>query len=119
VSQPTALSSAPGDKLQFFIQYCDPSGSGSSAHRTAEHWLVYPSQIYIPVWSPFSFVTYKNKLRGSWSAAACRQILVPSLEDRGESRGQRGGSYTAVNLSFLDRSHYILFQVAPHLSSRG
>jgi hypothetical protein len=26
---------------------------------------------------------------------------------------------TAVNLDFLDPSHYILFQVAPHLSSRG
>jgi hypothetical protein len=25
----------------------------------------------------------------------------------------------AVNLSFLDRSHYSFFQVAPHISSRG
>jgi hypothetical protein len=33
-------------------------------------------------------------------------------------RGQRGGSRTVVNLSFLDRSHYFFFQVAPHLSPR-
>jgi hypothetical protein len=34
-------------------------------------------------------------------------------------RGQRGGSPTVVNLSFLDRSRYFFFQVAPHLFSRG
>jgi hypothetical protein len=44
---------------------------------------------------------------------------VPAFVDRGVSRGQRGGSPTAVNLSFLDRSHYFSFQVAPHLSSQG
>jgi hypothetical protein len=32
------------------------------------------------------------------------RILVPNFVDRGVSRGQRGGSATAVNLSFLDRS---------------
>jgi hypothetical protein len=26
---------------------------------------------------------------------------------------------TAVNLSFLDRSRYFFFQIAPHLSSQG
>jgi hypothetical protein len=30
------------------------------------------------------------------------------------SRGQRGGTPTAVNLSFLDRSRYFFFQVDPH-----
>jgi hypothetical protein len=33
--------------------------------------------------------------------------------------GQRGWTPTAVNLSFLDRSRSFLFQVVPHLSSRG
>jgi hypothetical protein len=33
--------------------------------------------------------------------------------DRGVSRGQRGGSPPVVNLSFLDRSRYFFFQVAP------
>jgi hypothetical protein len=34
------------------------------------------------------------------------EILVPTFVDRGVSRGQRGGSPTVVNLSFLDRSRY-------------
>jgi hypothetical protein len=51
-----------------------------------------------------------------WATATCWRNLVPNFADRGVSRGQRGGSPTAVNLSFLDRSRYFLFQVAPHLS---
>jgi hypothetical protein len=49
------------------------------------------------------------------ATATGQQILVPTFVDRGVSRGQSGGSLTAVNLSFLDRSRYF-FQVAPHLS---
>jgi hypothetical protein len=41
-----------------------------------------------------------------WSTTTCRRNLVPTFVDRGVSRGQRGGSPTVVNLSFLDRSHY-------------
>jgi hypothetical protein len=44
---------------------------------------------------------------------------VPTFVDRRVSRGQRGGSPTVVNLSFLDQIRYRLFQVAPHLSSQG
>jgi hypothetical protein len=40
-----------------------------------------------------------------WATATCRQNLVPTFVDRGVSRGQHGESPTAVNLSFLDRSH--------------
>jgi hypothetical protein len=39
--------------------------------------------------------------------------------DRWVSRGQRGGSPTAVNVSFIDRSRYFFFQVAAYLSSWG
>jgi hypothetical protein len=53
------------------------------------------------------------------TTATCRQNLVPTFVDRGVSRGQRGGTPTAVNFSFIDRSLYFFFQVAPHLSSRG
>jgi hypothetical protein len=35
---------------------------------------------------------------------------VPTFVDRGVSRGQRGGSLTVVNLSFLDRSRYFSFK---------
>jgi hypothetical protein len=54
-----------------------------------------------------------------WATATCWRNLVPTFADRGVSRGQRGGSPTVVNLSFLDRSRYVFFQVAPHLSSGG
>jgi hypothetical protein len=52
-----------------------------------------------------------------WASATWRNF-VPTFVDRGVSRGQRGGSPTVVNLSFLDRIRYIFFQVAPHLSPR-
>jgi hypothetical protein len=35
---------------------------------------------------------------------------VPTFVDRGVSRGQRGGSPTIVNLSFLDWSRYFSFK---------
>jgi hypothetical protein len=54
-----------------------------------------------------------------WATATGRWILVPTFVDRAVSHGQRGGTLTAVNLSFLDRSHYFFFQVAPHLWSQG
>jgi hypothetical protein len=38
------------------------------------------------------------------------EILVPTFVDRGVSCGQRGGSPTVVNLSFLDRSRYFSFK---------
>jgi hypothetical protein len=54
-----------------------------------------------------------------WATATGRRILVSTFVDRGVSRGQRGGTPTAVNLSFLDRSHYFFLQVTPHFCSRG
>jgi hypothetical protein len=38
------------------------------------------------------------------ATSTCRRNLVPTFVDRGVLRGQRGGSPTVVNLSFLDRS---------------
>jgi hypothetical protein len=60
----------------------------------------------------------KNKLRGVntqanytvWATATFRINLVPTYVDRWESRGQRGGFPTAVNLSFIDRSRYFSFK---------
>jgi hypothetical protein len=45
-----------------------------------------------------------------WSTATCRRNLISTFVDRGVSRGQRGGSPTVVDLSFLDRSHYFSFK---------
>jgi hypothetical protein len=52
-----------------------------------------------------------------WATATCWRNLVPTLADRGVSRGQRGGSRTVVNTSFLDRSRYFSFKyllIYPH-----
>jgi hypothetical protein len=46
-----------------------------------------------------------------WSTATWRRNLVPTFVDRRVSRGQRGGSPTAVNLSFLDRERRTLASV--------
>jgi hypothetical protein len=45
-----------------------------------------------------------------WSTATCQRNLVSTFVDRGVSHGQRGGSPTVVNLSFLDRSRYFSFK---------
>jgi hypothetical protein len=45
-----------------------------------------------------------------WATATCRQNLVPTFLDRMVSRGQRGGSPTVVNPSFLDRTTMTLQQ---------
>jgi hypothetical protein len=45
-----------------------------------------------------------------WATATCWRNLVPTSADRGVSRGQRGGSPTVVNLSFLDRSRFFSFK---------
>jgi hypothetical protein len=60
----------------------------------------------------------KNNLRGLQSASELYRLidrhlstnLVPTFGDRGMSRGQRGGSPTVVNLSYLDRSRYFSFK---------
>jgi hypothetical protein len=44
------------------------------------------------------------------AAATCRPIIVTTFVDRGVSRGQRGGTPTVVNFSFLDRSRYFSFK---------
>jgi hypothetical protein len=56
----------------------------------------------------------QNKLT-LWSSVCKRTIPterppMPTFVDRGVSRGQRGGSPTVVNLSFLDRSRYFSFK---------
>jgi hypothetical protein len=45
-----------------------------------------------------------------WATATCWRNLVLTFADRGVSRGQRSGTPTAVNPSFLDRSRYFSFK---------
>jgi hypothetical protein len=54
-----------------------------------------------------------------WGTAAGRRILVITFALRGVSRGQSGSSPRPLISVFLDRSPYLFFQVAPHLSLRG
>jgi hypothetical protein len=42
--------------------------------------------------------------------ATCWIKLVPNFAYKGVSRGQRGGSRTVVNLSFLGRNRYFSFK---------
>jgi hypothetical protein len=53
------------------------------------------------------------------ATATCWRNLVPTVADRGVSRGQRGGSLTVVNLKFSRPEPLLFFEVAPHLSSQG
>jgi hypothetical protein len=54
-----------------------------------------------------------------WATATGRRKLVPTFVDRGMSRGQRGGSPTAVNLSFLDQSRYFLSSISSFILTRA
>jgi hypothetical protein len=45
-----------------------------------------------------------------WATTTCQLYLVPTFVDRRVMRGQRGGSPTIVNLSFLNQSHYFSFK---------
>jgi hypothetical protein len=81
---------------------------------------------YLSAFCPY--VSHSNKLRGLYSASELYRLserhlseknLVPTFADREVSPGQRGGSPTMVNLSFLDRIRYFFSQVTPNLSSQG
>jgi hypothetical protein len=54
-----------------------------------------------------------------YATAIFRRNLVPTFVDSGVSHGQRVGSPTVVNFSFIEGSRYFFFQVAPHLLSQG
>jgi hypothetical protein len=54
-----------------------------------------------------------------WVTATCGRNLVPTFVDRGVSPGQRGGSSTVVNLSFLDRICYFSFKKLFICSHKG
>jgi hypothetical protein len=54
-----------------------------------------------------------------WSTATCRRNLVPTVVDRGVSRGQRGGSPYGRYSQFSRPERLIFFKVVPHLSSQG
>jgi hypothetical protein len=97
------------DNKPLHIDLCFPRG----ADNTTGHHLATPS---ILTWSQKTKQTNSVALSlqanyTDWTTATCRQNLMPTFVDRGVSRGQRGGSPTVLNLSFLDRtwSHFMQF----------
>jgi phospholipid N-methyltransferase len=74
-------------------------------HTNKEKSLIYNiyKQTNSVAFSPQANYTY-------WSTATCWRNLVPTFVYRVVSRGQRGGSPTVVNLSFLHQSHYFSFK---------
>jgi hypothetical protein len=80
-------------------------------HKPSRHTTsVRPSNIVITLKQTNSVAFSPRVNYTDWSTATCRRNLVPTLVGRGMSRGQRGGSLTVVNLSFLDRSRYFSFK---------
>jgi hypothetical protein len=78
-------------------------------------------EIYLEIWMDLQVLIKKQTYSVAFSPQANytnratttrRQILVPNFVDRGVLRGQRGGTPTVVNLSFLDRGRFFFFQVA-------
>jgi hypothetical protein len=68
-----------------------------SCSSSISYWLSYQKPTHILLLSlPSSQFVLQ-------ATATCRRNLVATFVDRGVSRGQRGGSLTVVNLSFLDR----------------
>jgi hypothetical protein len=63
-----------------------------------------PRSVAVAPWQTISVAFSPLANYTDWSTATCLRNLVPTFTDRGLSRGQRGGSPTAVNFSFLDRS---------------
>jgi hypothetical protein len=85
-------------------------------NATSMIWFMAVSRLKISKTNSVAFSPKANYTE--WATATGWRILVPTYVDRELSRGQRGGTPTAVNLSFLGRSRYFFFKVAPHLSSR-
>jgi hypothetical protein len=83
-----------------------------------------PSRHSIPLWfkycpqHPASYAPKSNAYI-DWATATCRRNSVPTFTDGEVSRGQRGGSFTAVNLSFLDRSRYFLSSSSSFILTRA
>jgi hypothetical protein len=87
--------------------------SGNTRISRSERTTVHVGHAYRPCWQLQRAKQKKQTpwpLVRKWTIPTERRNLVPTFVDRGVSRGQRGGSLTVVNLSFLDRSRYFSFK---------
>jgi hypothetical protein len=74
----------------------------TSLRRVLLYWCKQKEQI------PWAFSP--QAIYTDWTTETGRRNLVPTFVNRGMSRGQSGGSHTAVNLSFICRSRYFSLQ---------
>jgi hypothetical protein len=82
--------------------------------------IIHPSKICIPSptkQTPWYFSPQTNYT--DRATTTCWRNLLPTFADSGASSGQRGGSPTVVNLSFLDRSRYFSFKQLLIYSHKG
>jgi hypothetical protein len=115
------MCSTPVDQLSYWC----PRGQYGCSNNQAGCWMgheLFMGSIFLMVL--VLLITYNKQTL--WvlvrkqtvpTDAICRRNLVKTFVDRGVLRGQRGGSPTVVNLSFLDRSHYFSFKyllIYPH-----
>jgi hypothetical protein len=89
-----------------FITKAESNGSKPLFSLGPWHNSVNPSLIF----QEYSVTFSPQAIYTDWATTTCWRILVPTFVDRGMSRGQRGGSLTVINLSFLDRSRYFSFK---------
>jgi hypothetical protein len=93
------------DLLHILIYAC----TGKSHWSRVSHCLVW-SMLSVKQNKTYSVALSPRANYMDWATATCRRNLVSTFVDRGVSRGQRGGSRTVVNLSFLNRSRYFSFK---------
>jgi hypothetical protein len=84
--------------------------AGSTPNEVTEYNSMYLSLSELIFFLSYTLIKYWNSVALSpqvnytdWTTVKCRRNLVPTFVDRGVLGGQRGGSPTVVNLSFLDR----------------
>jgi hypothetical protein len=90
------------EKFRYLASHFEPT----SGHRKVFFllkWHKHPEVRHIHILT-YSVAFSPRANYTDWGTATCRRNLVPTFVDREVSRGQRGGSPTVVNLSFLDTS---------------
>jgi hypothetical protein len=99
------------DKLKNLIGLIRTSTSNLQACSTAPQPYLRPcAPIHKIVKQTNSMALSPQASYTDWVTATCRRNLMPTFVDRGVSCGQRGGSPTVINLSFLDQSRYFSFK---------
>jgi hypothetical protein len=91
------------------------SSESSVLTRATRRHILEDSILRLTTYKQTNSVAFRPQANyADWATATCQRNVVPTFADRGVSRGQRGGTPTVVNVSFLDLSRYFFFQVAPH-----